>query len=114
MARIFTLAFFCLLLGSGLAQQPEGNIQHTYYYTVDHVQSEDQLQDIYHSIEELKFVTKVKLNYKPEKPGMAQFIIYVSEPPRTSETQKMFELTDLKKIIVGHDLQVTELKIYDN
>lgn len=115
MTKLITLTAFCLLFGwSSLAQQSEENIQHTYYYSVDHVQSENQLQEIYHSIEELKFVTKVKLNYKSEKPGIAQFIVYVSEPKRISETQEMFELTDLKKIIVDHDLQVTELKIYDN
>lgn len=85
--------------------------EQTYYYSVDHVQSETQLNETFTAFENLKFVTKVKLNYKPEQPSKAQFVIFVKEPKRTSESQQMFEITDLKKIIIEKDLLPTDLKI---
>jgi uncharacterized protein (DUF1919 family) len=109
-----TLALILCLFLCGFAQ--EGNdIQHqTYFYTVENVQSQEQLEQVVSSFEELKFVEKVKLNYKPEKAGKAQFIVYVSEPKRTSESQVMFELTDLKKIIISNGLQPAALEIENN
>mgnify|MGYP005671474603 CR=1 FL=1 len=98
---------------SGFSQENSEFQHQTYYYTVSDVTSEDQLHEVMTSFEALQFVEKVKLNYKPEKTTKAQFIVYVTEPKRTSESQKMFELTDLKKIIVENNLQPADLKIED-
>lgn len=115
MNRFIILTIFLLAFGaSAFSQNSEDQLHHTYYYTVDHVDSEQQLQEVYSTIENLKFVSKVKLNYKPEKSGSAQYIIYVVEPKRTSETQVMFQPTDLKQIIVESNLNITDLKIYEN
>ncbi len=108
------LLILALLVGiyfGGFSQSTEAYQHQTYYYTVENVASEDQLNEVYQEFESLKFVTKVKLNFKPEKGNKAQFIVYVSEPKRSSESQQMFELTDLKKIIVNHNLQPADLKI---
>ena len=96
---------------SGVAQQTDEMQQQTYFYSVTNVSSQEQLDKVVSSIEELKFVDKVKMNYKSEKLDKAQFIIYVTEPKRTSESQQMFEVTDLKKIIVENNLQPSEFKI---
>ena len=112
MNRIILLALFLIGLNwTGIAQEADNLQSQTYYYSVSNVTSEDQLQEVFNEFENLKFVTKVKLNYKPEKPSMAQFIVYVTEPKRTNEAQVMFELTDLKKIVINHDLSPTDLKI---
>lgn len=107
---LLSLLLFCLNF-AGFSQNPDNFQSQTYYYSVSNVDSEDQLLEVFSDFESLKFVKKVKLNYKPEKSGTAQFIVYVTEPKRTSESQVMFELTDLKKIIIEHDLQPMDLKI---
>lgn len=98
---------FILFIGFSLSSygQTDNTLQHQiYYYTVEKVVSESQLSEVVHAFEDLKFVTKVKLNYKSEKPNKAQFVVYVSEPKRTSESQEMFEITDLKAILLNNDL----------
>ncbi|CAG5080500.1 hypothetical protein [Parvicella tangerina] len=115
MRRILLIVVFIQLVLTGfIAQDDISEVSHTYHYTVTKVISQEQLNEVVEAFESLKFVTKVKLNYKAEKQNMAQFIVYVSEPSRTSESQQMFEPTELKKIIIGHNLQPAELKIDDH
>lgn len=111
---IFTVVLLLLLVLSVKAQESNTSIQQTdYYYTVKLVDSEDQLSKVVTEFENLNFVSKVKLNYKPEKPTMAQFIVYVIEPKRTSEDQKMFEPIELKKILIKHGLEPYKLQIQE-
>lgn len=115
MNRIILITVFTLFIGwFGKAQSETNTEHHTYYYSVTNVTSEEQLQEVYDLFEDLKFVTKVKLNFKPEKADRAQFIIYITEPKRTSESQKMFEPIELKKIIIDHNLLPSDLKIEDH
>lgn len=106
---LILLTVLSLSLAYGQEKSKTQNTQ--YFYTVENVSSENQLNKAYSELESLEFVTKVKLNYKPENKGKAQFIVFVSEPIRTTENQKMFEITDLKSIILSNDLEPIELTI---
>ncbi|MCB9197407.1 MAG: hypothetical protein H6600_03040 [Flavobacteriales bacterium] len=110
MKYLYTLMLsFTFLLAS--AQNGDKTQSVVYYYTVENVTSADQLNAITSEFESLRFVTKVQLNYKSEKSDKAQFVVYVTEPVRSTEDQKMFELTDLKKIIINHNITPADLII---
>lgn len=109
--KIIVMAILVISISfSGIAQT-NSDQKSTYLYTVKNVNSEEQLNEVFKQFEELKFVTKVKLNYKPEKPSMAQFIVYVTEPKRSSEGQIMFRPTDLKEIIISSGMEPHDFKI---
>jgi hypothetical protein len=62
------------------------------------------------SVEDLKGVTSCKSVLKPERQS-GQLIVIVEEYSRTSEGQEMFDITDLKKIIIENGLLPNELII---
>lgn len=114
MFKTLIITILTLFVGQVIAQEAAPMLHTTYYYTVENVLSTEQLDEVVDEIEQLEFVTKVKVNYKPEKNTKAQFVVIVDEPKRVSETQDMFELTDLKSIIINNELLPSDLEIVNN
>lgn len=108
------IAFFFLLFivsTSAFGQNIDDRLKTQYLYTLNNVSSIEQISSIQSEIESLKFVEKVKLNFKDESSGMAQIIIFVNEPKRTTEDQVMFQPNQLKKLIFIDNMDLTDLKI---
>jgi hypothetical protein len=109
---LLSVISFLLISFSGVSQSAiEQRLKTKYVYTIEHIESLDQLENIQNSISELKFVEKVQLNYKPEKSNKGQLLIFINEPKRTSESQIMFDPTILKKRIFIDEINLIDLKI---
>lgn len=81
-----------------------------YSYTFTGLESSMDVEKISQEIETLKGVTICKAVLKPET-QVGQFVVVVEEYSRTTEGEVMFEITDLKKIIIQNGLVPNELTI---
>ncbi len=71
-----------------------------HYYTFEANVSQDQLNALEQALSRLEFVTEAKVKYKAEK-GMGQVIMLVKQPEVTSENQKEFSPTIIKKTLIN-------------
>ena len=108
---ITTLLFLFLIISySTFSQDNSSRVKTQYAYTLQNISSSEQISAIVSEIENLQFVEKVKVNMKDESSGKAQLIIYINEPARTSESQIMFQPTNLKKTIFIEGISLLEFK----
>ena len=91
---------FAFKTSAQTTKRPEGHIVKTvYYYQFEGAKSLDEVNNLGKEIFALKGVTEFKPVFKPER-NFAQVIVVVTEKTRTSEGEIMFEITDLKQILV--------------
>jgi copper chaperone CopZ len=93
------------------AQTPkmEGKATKTvYYYKFEGAKSLNEVNQLSKEVYALKGVTEFKTEFKAES-GFAQIVVVVIEKTRTSESDIMFETTDLKKILEKKGFQNLEL-----
>lgn len=101
---LFSL-FFTFLSLNIFSQQHSGGLSKKeittlHYYTFEANVSQDKLDDLEKALASLEFVTEAKVKYKPEK-GMGQVIMVVKQPQVTSENQKEFSPTIIKKTLIN-------------
>jgi copper chaperone CopZ len=81
------------------AKHTEGQKTKTvYYYNFEGAKSLQEVNSLKAEVTALKGVTEFKTGFKPES-NFAQIIVVVNEKTRTSEGDKLFQPTDLKKIL---------------
>ncbi len=101
--KAFITAFLFIALIVDVAAQttkrPEGRtVKTVYYYQFDGAKSLDEVNALSTEVYALKGVTEFKPVFKPEK-NSAQIIVVVTEKTRTSESDVLFEITNLKQIL---------------
>lgn len=110
--KLAFLAFSCFFICSvSKGQSPKQNPPLTktvYYYSFEGAKSLSDVELLKDELMALKGVTEFKPVFKPEK-NSAQLIIVVKEKTRTSEGEKLFEITDLKKLLIKHGYVPLEL-----
>lgn len=113
----FAFVFFLLgcsfLSTSIIAQSAKQNLTQTktaYYYSFEGVKSLSDIENLKTDIFALRGVTEFKPVFKPEN-NIGQCIVVVTEKVMTSEGDKLFNITDLKKIIENHGFTPHELTI---
>lgn len=105
MNRIKTLTLLLLFVATGYAGQaqnskrPEGKtVKTAYYYQFEGAKSFDEVNALGKQVFALTNVTEFKPVFKSE--GVtSQIIVVVTEKTRTSESDVLFEITDLKQIL---------------
>jgi hypothetical protein len=106
------IILFCLAsLFSATAQnkKPEGKkTKIVYYYKFEGAKSLNEVNLLSTDIYALKGVTEFKPEFKSES-NLAQIIVVVNEKTRTSESDVLFEITDLKNILTNKGYQNLEL-----
>jgi copper chaperone CopZ len=81
------------------SKRGEGKIVKTaYYYQFEGAKSLSEVSALKAEVTKIKGVTEFKPVFKAESKA-AQIIVIVTEKTRTSEGDKLFEITDLKKIL---------------
>jgi uncharacterized membrane protein len=110
---LLILTLFITAISQNVMSQEvqENRLKTMFSYTIENIENLDQLEEIQSKLSKLEFVEKVKINYKVEKANKGQIIIYVNEPKRTSEGQKMFESNVLKDNILIGKINLLDLKI---
>lgn len=105
MNRIKTFMLLLLFVASGYtvsaqnSKRPEGKtVKTAYYYQFEGAKSYDEVNALAKEVKALKGVTEFKPVFKPEG-AVSQIIVVVTEKTRTSESEVLFEITDLKKIL---------------
>jgi hypothetical protein len=110
--KLVLLAFSCFFLCSvSKGQSPKQNPKTTktaYYYSFEGAKSLADVELLKDEIFALNGVTEFKPIFKFEK-NSAQIIVVVEEKTRTSEGDKLFEITDLKKLLIKHGYVPLEL-----
>jgi hypothetical protein len=100
----FLYLIFTFLSLHIFSQQPgaigKKEITTLHYYTFEANASQDRLNALEQALSGLEFVTEAKVKYKPEK-GMGQVIMLVKQPVVTSENQKEFSPTIIKKTLIN-------------
>lgn len=71
-----------------------------HYYTFEANASQDRLDALEKTLSELEFVSEAKVKYKPEK-SMGQVMLLVKQPQVTSENQKEFSPTVIKRTLIN-------------
>ncbi len=79
-----------------------------YYYVIERVNSESQLNELKNDFLQVKGVDEVKFEYKPEK-QRARAIILTTQKIRQSEADDEFQITSLKQAILRHNMLPMEL-----
>lgn len=79
-------------------------------YTFENVSSEVQIEQLKAEISLLKEVEGIKSVYKPEN-GRGQITVIIVEPQRVSESQSMFDITQIKKLIISNGLTPLDVNI---
>lgn len=96
------LAVVCFTMAYATSAQtakPEGLLSKTtYYYQFEGANSFEEVNRLSADIFALKGVTEFKPVYKSES-NFAQIIVVVTEKTMTSESDVLFQITDLKKIL---------------
>lgn len=112
--KLTFLAFSCFFICSvskGQSQKPNPQLTKTaYYYSFEGAKSLSDVELLKDELMALKGVIKFKPVFKSEN-KLAQIIVIVEEKKRIYESEKMFEITDLKKILIQHGFMPYELKI---
>lgn len=102
-STLLTALFFIAFAFKTSAQttkKPEGQtVKTVYYYQFEGAKSLEEVNALEKEILALKNVTEFKPVYKPER-NFAQVIVVVTEKTRTSESEILFEITDLKQVLV--------------
>lgn len=105
MNRIKTLTLLLLFVATGYAvraqnsKRPEGKtVKTAYYYQFEGAKSYDEVNALGKQVFALKGVTEFKPVFKSEG-ATSQIIVVVTEKTRTSESDVLFEITDLKQIL---------------
>jgi len=83
-------------------------IKKTFYYSFENVMSESQIERLKTDVYALKGVSEVKSEYKAEK-GKGQIMVVVIEKQVTKESDKTFDIRDLKFAISNNQLTPLEL-----
>jgi hypothetical protein len=100
---LFSVLFFFAFAFKTSAQttkKPEGKtVKTVYYYQFEGAKSLEEVNALGKEILALKNVTEFKPVFKPER-NFAQVIVVVTEKTRTSEGEVLFEITDLKQVLV--------------
>jgi ribosome maturation protein Sdo1 len=108
MKNITSLFFLFLIFSSiqlfsqqrnNAIDQKEIAIIHYYTFEANNV-SQDRLDALQQALVKLEFVTETKIKYKAEK-GKGQVIMVIKQPPVTSESQKEFSPTIIKKTLLN-------------
>jgi hypothetical protein len=86
------------------------HVRITCVYTFDGVKDEMQIEKLKADISLLQGVEGVKSYYKPEK-GAGQIIVFIVQKQRTSEADESFDITLIKKAIIGQNLTPVDVKI---
>lgn len=110
--KSFFIALFCLALPFCMTAQttkPAGKTTKTvYYYKFEGAKSLNEVNLLNKEIYALKGVSEFKPEFKPEN-GFAQIVVVVTEKTRTSESDVLFQTTDLKKILENKGYQNLEM-----
>jgi hypothetical protein len=106
---IVLLSFASIQGMTAQTKKPEGKkVKTVYYYKFEGAKSLNEVNLLGNDIYALKGVTEFKPEFKPES-NLAQIIVVVTERTRTSESDKLFEITDLKNILTSKGYQNLEL-----
>lgn len=106
---IVSLCLVCISTTNAQTAKPEGEITKTvYYYKFEGAKSLTDLINLSDEIYALKGVTEFKPEFKAES-GFGQLVVVVVEKTRTSESDELFEITGLKKILEEKGYQNMEL-----
>ncbi len=109
MRSLFVLFLLIGLSVQLLAQQSSPRYSKIrYFYIIDNVNSETQLNELKSDFLQIKGVDEVKFEYKPER-HKARAIIHTTQKVRQSEADEEFRITDLKAAILRHGMMPTEL-----
>ena len=110
--KLTFIAFSCLFICSvSKGQSSKQNPQITktaYFYSFEGAKSLSDVEILKDELFALKGVTEFKPIFKFEN-NSARIIVVVKEKMRTSEGDKLFEITDLKKILIKHGYIPIEL-----
>lgn len=102
--------FFICSVSKGQSSKQSPQITKTaYYYSFEGAKSLSDVEVLKDELFALKGVTEFKPIFKTEK-NSAQIIVVVKEKKRTSEGETLFEITDLKKILIKHGYVPLELR----
>jgi hypothetical protein len=99
---LFATLFLIAFTFKGVSQnskRPEGKtVKTVYYYQFEGAKSLEEINALSTEVTAVKGVAEFKPVFKPEN-NFAQIIVVVTEKTRTSESDILFEITDLKKIL---------------
>jgi len=103
--------FFICSVSKGQSSKKNPQITKTaYYYSFEGARSLSDVEVLKDEVFALKGVTEFKPIFKTEK-NSAQIIVVVKEKRRTTEGETLFEITDLKKILIKHGYVPLELRM---
>lgn len=106
---IAALLFVINYSASGQNTREEGKLTRTVYcYQFEGAKSLAEVDKLNTDILALKGVTEFKSVFKSEN-KLAQILVVVTERTRVSESDILFEITDLKKILESKDYKNLEL-----
>jgi hypothetical protein len=111
----FTLTSFTFpssvnLANTKLIKLTQNKVKTICSYSFENVTDEMQIEKLKAEISLLKGVEEIKSVYKPEK-KRGQITVIIIEPKRTSESQEMFDITQIKKAIINNGLSPLEVSI---
>lgn len=98
---ILIISFCATINTSAQTSSKKGEAKLTktvYFYQFDGAKSLSEVAELKTEVTALKGVTEFKPVFKAEK-NAAQIIVVVTEKARTSESEELFEITSLKKIL---------------
>ncbi|MBA3664082.1 MAG: hypothetical protein H0W61_07745 [Bacteroidetes bacterium] len=108
---IFLLLIF--LCSFEIQSQTINETKKKYHYTFEGNLNAENLTSFEQRLSQLPFVNWAKVKYKSQA-GKGEFFIETTEPVKTNEGDKIFEVTDLKKLIQSFQLTPGELNIKQN
>ncbi len=97
---LFCVVALLFFSNKSFSQQPTNNhlIKTVYYYSFNAEINVVAMDKIEQEVKQLKGVTKVKIQFKPEK-KIGELIVVVQEKKRSSEGDVLFQPVDLKRIL---------------
>ncbi|MCX7862181.1 MAG: hypothetical protein N2449_04240 [Bacteroidales bacterium] len=103
--KTYILFLFMSLFSSLMFSQTSSTkyVKVKYFYVIDNVNSESQLNELKADFLQIKGVDEVKFEYKPEK-KRARAIIYTTQKVRQSESDDEFRITALKQAVLKHNM----------
>lgn len=102
---LFVVLFFGNIFGQNYSPR---YVKIKYYYVIEKVNSESQLNELKSNFLQINGVDEVKFEYKPEK-QRARAIILTTQKIRQSEADDEFKITALKQAILNHNMIPLEL-----
>ncbi len=108
---VLTLAFSSFNI---LAQNNPDNVRNRvttkmYYYTFSGVLSFDNIETLKNEINNMQFVTEVKIEYKADK-SMGQIRLIAKEFYTNNDTDFEFNIYNLKMLLIRNNLNPNEYK----